>query len=126
MKPAVVPFAELPKRESTLAATCRMDLARVAERMNATLERDAVRDKRAGPLKYGYLCLILSSGRTAILSQDERRGAAIEIALELKDHNFFHEADRLEVAEAMGIDEEYLERFRNGFQWIAPSAQSGT
>jgi len=50
--------------------------------------------------------------------QTEMRQSVVEIGLEIRDDEFFHEADLLEVINGLGIDEDYVKRVQNDFTWI--------
>lgn len=56
--------------------------------------------------------------------QTEMRQSVVEIGLEIREDEFFHEEDLLEVVGALGIDETYVKRFQNDFTWIPTPSKS--
>lgn len=114
----IIPRNKMPKRDYCRAAECRFDFASLAARLNAKPSRGTFDDGLAFPNRYKDVCMELSTGRYASLTQTEMRQAVVEIGLELEKDEFFHEEDLLEVLRELQIDEEYVTRMQGGFTWI--------
>jgi hypothetical protein len=114
----IIPLSKLPKHDFCSAAECRFDFDKVAEKLKAEPMRDTFQDELPVSNWYKGICLELSTGRYATLSQTEMRQAIIEIGLEIRDDEFFYEEDLLEIINALGIDGDYVKRYRGDFTWI--------
>jgi hypothetical protein len=101
-----------------LAMLCRIDFDSIAAALNAKPEEDETNEKLAIPKTYRTICLRLSSGRTSILTNGDWKKSLTEISLEVHRDNFFHEADKMEIAAALGVDVDYFENAGFGYEWI--------
>jgi len=118
----VTKLSSLPKRDYCPAAKIRLDFDSICRHLGVKPERGTFRDGLAFPNRYRSVCLELSTGRYATLTQTEMRQSIIEIGLEIADDEFFHEADLLEVSDSLGVDHEYVKRYQGDFTWIPASS----
>jgi hypothetical protein len=119
----IIPRSKIPKADYCPAAECRLEFDHVAEKLGAAPYRGTFRDGLPFPNRYRVICLQLSTGRGANLTQTEMRQGVVEIGLEIRDDEFFHEQDLLEVMEGLAIGPEYVKRFENDFTWL-PAAKA--
>jgi hypothetical protein len=120
----VIPNSKLPKADYCPAAEIRMSFDEIAQCLKVKPFKGAFRDGLPFPNRYKGICLLLSTGRGATLMQTEMRQAVVEIGLEIREDEFFHEEDLLEVMEALRIDKAYVKRFQNDFIWM-PAVTKG-
>ncbi|HEY8097459.1 MAG TPA: hypothetical protein VIE65_15415, partial [Methylobacter sp.] len=115
----IIPRSKMPKGDYCPAAECRFDFDQMAKYLGAKPIRGTFRDGSSFPNRYKDICLELSTGRYAILTQTEMRQAVIEICLENFDDEFFYEDDLNEVIAGLCIDADYIKRYQNDFTWIS-------
>jgi hypothetical protein len=114
----IIACSKLPKREICRAAECRFDFDQIAEKLQAKPSRGTFRDGSPFPNRYKGICIELSTGRYATLTQTEMRQSVVEVGLEIRDDEFFHEEDLLEVISGLGIDGDYVKQIHNDFTWL--------
>lgn len=114
----IIASSKLPKRDFCPAAECRFDFDQIAKNLQAKPSLGTFRDGLSFPNRYKGICIELSTGRYATLTQTEMRQSVVEIGLEIRDDEFFYEEDLLEVISGLGIDGDYVKRFQNDFTWI--------
>jgi len=118
--------SKVPRRNITVAALCYLDLDWISGRLGATPSNEMYRDALITPQRYRQVCLVLSSGRYATLTQAETRKPVTEIGLEIRNDEFFYEVDLFEIIGALGIEEDFVKRQRGDFTWIKPDSKGGT
>jgi hypothetical protein len=121
----IIPRTKLPKADYCPAAECRLDFDQAAERLRASPKRGTFRDGLPFPNRYREICMRLTTGRGATLTQTEMRQGVVEIGLEIRNDEFFHEEDLLEVMDVLGIGVEYVKRIENDFTWL-PAGKTGS
>lgn len=119
----LVPASELRGCDLRLAALCRVDIDAIAECLGAKPKRGTFRDGLTFPNRYREICIHLSTGRYATLTQTEMHPDQIEIGLEIRDDEFFEEADLLELVRETQLPEEYVHRMRGGFTWVTAGVE---
>ena len=115
----------MPERDLCPAAEMRFDFDKLAKRIGAEPHQETFPDDGlTNPSRYKEICIELSTGRFATLTQTDMRKSVIEIGLEIRDDEFFHEEDLLEVISGIQVDLEYVKRYQNDFTWIPASSNS--
>ena len=114
----VISASAMPRVDIALAATCRFSIKLVANALGAIPELESYDRAKRARNRYWQVCLELSTGRFATLTQAEARMSVLEIGLEIEDDEIFREGDLVEVIALIKVPEEYVARIRGEFKWV--------